>query len=261
LLAEDNLVNQKVAVKVLERLGYDTYVVNSGLAAVEALQQSRYDVVLMDVQMPGMDGLEATRRVRAADSDAIDSSVPIVALTAHATAGDRQECLSSGMDDYLAKPIKPAELAETLERWVRRPQVKPQEDGPAPGPDSTEKARRTYVSAEETIFDPSVLLELLDGDSGAADQILSDFLDHAPQLINELEEAVARGDAPKVRLHAHTLKGASASVGAQSLRALSARLEEAAAAGSLEEAPDLVDDLGQALRLLEGVTATRGAVL
>jgi signal transduction histidine kinase/CheY-like chemotaxis protein/ligand-binding sensor domain-containing protein len=118
LLAEDNRTNQKVATIMLERLGHQVAVASNGVEAVDALKGDAYDLVLMDVQMPEMDGLEATRRIRAGEPGVINPLVPIVAMTAHAMKGDREQCLESGMDAYLAKPIKPAELRDVIDRLV-----------------------------------------------------------------------------------------------------------------------------------------------
>ncbi len=116
LLAEDNRTNQKVATIMLERLGHEVAVVENGAEAVEALRVDRFDLVLMDVQMPEMDGFEATRRIRDPESGVTDTRIPIVAMTAHAMKGDRERCLESGMDAYLAKPIKPGELRDVIDR-------------------------------------------------------------------------------------------------------------------------------------------------
>jgi two-component system, sensor histidine kinase and response regulator len=118
LLAEDNRTNQKVATIMLERLGHHVVVAGTGLEAVDALKAEPYDLVLMDVQMPEMDGLEATRRIRDIQSGVTNPRVPIVAMTAHAMKGDRERCLESGMDAYLAKPIKPAELRDVIDRLI-----------------------------------------------------------------------------------------------------------------------------------------------
>jgi CheY-like chemotaxis protein len=118
LLAEDNRTNQKVATIMLERLGHEVALASNGLEAVDALKARRFDLVLMDVQMPEMDGFEATRRIRDPQSGVVDGKVPIVAMTAHAMKGDRERCLESGMDGYLAKPIKPADLREIIDRLV-----------------------------------------------------------------------------------------------------------------------------------------------
>ena len=260
LLAEDNLVNQKVALKILEKLGYHAEVVGSGLEAVEALQSRAYDLVLMDVQMPGMDGMEATRKIRGPDSGVINPRTPIVALTAHAMVGDRQLCLDAGMDDYLAKPIKPAELAEALARWL------PQESGDTPKKDRRRLKRAVPPiltapgpAEDDVVYDETVLLGLLGGDPEAVAEILADFLGDAPRLIAALGEAVEAGDNASVRLQAHTLKGASASVGAQALRFLSSRLEEAAAAGSLKNAPVLTRGIEQGYARFAETVQARGS--
>jgi CheY-like chemotaxis protein/HPt (histidine-containing phosphotransfer) domain-containing protein len=261
LLAEDNPVNQKVALKILEKLGYHADAVSSGLEAVEALRSRAYDLVLMDVQMPDMDGMEATRNIRDPRSGVINARTPIVALTAHAMVGDRQRCLDAGMDDYLAKPIKPAELAEVLARWL------PQESGDTSKQDGLGLSRAAHLSAsaapppatDEIVFDETVLLGLLDGDREAAAEILADFLDDAPRLIAALKQAVETGDHSNVRQQAHSLKGASASVGAQALRLLSAQLEESAAAGSLENALSLTRGIQQSFTRFAETLQAQGA--
>jgi CheY-like chemotaxis protein len=121
LLAEDNLTNQMVAVGILKKLGFHVDVVADGREAVEALRTTPYDLVLMDVQMPEMDGLEATRMVRAAGNESLNHAVPIIAITAHAMEGARSTCLDAGMNDYIAKPILPAALSAVLEKWLARP--------------------------------------------------------------------------------------------------------------------------------------------
>jgi two-component system, sensor histidine kinase and response regulator len=118
LLAEDNLVNQKVAVKVLNKLGYNADVVANGKEALAALAKEQYDIVLMDCQMPEMDGYEATSAIRNPDSTVLNHQVPIIAMTANAMKGDREACISAGMDDYLTKPVKPQKLYEMLEKWI-----------------------------------------------------------------------------------------------------------------------------------------------
>jgi HPt (histidine-containing phosphotransfer) domain-containing protein len=172
--------------------------------------------------------------------------------------GDRQDCLDAGMDDYLAKPIKPAELAEVLLRWLpREASDLAKRNKLGQGQAGSPSVLTTPSSVdEEIVFDETVLLGLLDGDREAAGEIIADFIADVPHLIEALRQAVENGDHVGVRRQAHTLKGASANVGAQALRVLSARLEESAAAGSLENAPGLTRDLQRSFaRLVETVPA------
>ena len=235
LLAEDNAVNRRVALKTLEKLGYRADAVENGAEAVEALAARRYDVVLMDVQMPEVDGLEATRMVRDPASAVLDHAVPVVALTAHARAEDREQCLAAGMDDYLSKPIRPDELAAVLSRWTQPDAADEEALGRSVAAAGPEPA-----GVAPPAFDPAVLLDLLGGDREAVAEILAEYDADAPRQLAELREAVAAGDAERVRRLAHTLKGASANVGAEALRGAALRLEQAAAAGDLAGGEALV---------------------
>ena len=259
LLAEDNPVNQRVALKTLEKLGYRADAVGNGAEALEALARRRYDLVLMDVQMPVMDGMEATRRIRDERSAVHDHTVPIVALTAHAMREDRDACLDAGMNDYLSKPIKPDELASTLARWAGQrpapePAARPKLGAPAPEGAPAASARDEVMAAdaaEPPVFDDAVLLNLLGGDREAASEITAEFLKDAPLRVAALHEAVAAGDAALARRQAHTLKGASSNVGAEALRAVAYRAELAFAGGSLQEAGELERGLDAELRRLQ----------
>ena len=261
LLAEDNVVNQKVALKTLEKLGYHADVVVDGLEALEALQARSYDLVFMDVQMPRLDGLEATRRIRAPGSRIVDPKVPIVALTAHAMAGDRQDCLDAGMDDYLAKPIKLQELAEILAKWATPRTVTASTE--------TKTAATTYATAladaqaegDCRVFDESVLLALLDGDQVAASEIANGYLADVPRQVSSLQAALKKGDTAEVRVRAHTLKGASASVGAGCMRKLSAAIDETAAAGDLNGVDTLVERIERQVFLLQERARLDGGLL
>lgn len=264
LLAEDNPVNQKVALKVLERLGYSVDVVDNGLAAVEAVRGGGYTVVLMDIQMPQMDGLEATRQIRKEGLGMAGPHVPIVALTAHATEGDRADCLRAGMDDYLVKPLRPAELAETLDRCVCAPAPGgPASGAPAPcGPAATAApAEPQPAPAEPQPFDDSALLELLDGDREAAAEILEDYLREGLAVITTIHEALVATDLATVKLKAHSLKGASANVGASAMRELAARLEAAAAGQCLSESLSVFTEVQSAYDPLRSSIGARKVML
>ena len=246
LLAEDNAINRKVALKTLERMGYAAEAVDDGLAAVEALSRRRFDLVLMDVQMPLMDGITATRRIRDAASPILDHEVPIVALTAHAMADDRAACLAAGMNDYLTKPIQPDKLAAVIALWARHEESPPEE--PCVG--ETQAVACVPVTTRSVVFDEGVLLGLLDGDRQAAGEILAEYVVDAPRQVAALREALAAGDADAARRQAHSLKGASANVGAQTLRAAAHDVERAAA-GDLYAARGLTDRVEDELERLQ----------
>ena len=231
LLAEDNAVNQKVALSYLARMGYRADVAASGREALEAARREAYDVVLMDVQMPEMDGLEATRRIRALLPDG--RSPWIVALTASAMTGDADRCLAAGMNDYLSKPVRVEELAAALRRApggaVRRPAGEtPAADLPvlAPGP----------LEALGALEAP--------GDGGFVASLLDIFRRDAPARIDEMERSAGAADAETFRRAAHSLKSSAATLGGSRVEALCARMEALAAAPpTLAEAAALLPAL------------------
>ena len=251
LLAEDNAINQKVALRTLERLGYHAHVVDDGQAALDALGTGRFDLVLMDVQMPVLDGMAATRVIRDPASAVLDHEVPVVALTAHARPEDRAACLAAGMDDYLSKPLQADKLAAALKRWVRG--AGGAEEEPVVGdavPD---------VSAPETVvFDPAVLRDLLGEDAEAVAEILAEYLKDVPRQLQALDAALGEGDLEAAKRRAHTIKGASANVGATALRAAAYDVERAAAAGDGAGASDLAGSLARELERLRERLGRRG---
>ncbi len=226
LLAEDNRTNQLVALGILAKFGLTADVANTGREAVAALQSQPYDLVLMDVQMPEMDGLEATRCIRSAQSVAW-SNIPIVAMTAHAMQGDQDTCLAAGMNDYLTKPINPQRLAAILETWLpstsAAPVVQLLLDDDAP-PD-----------AELHVLNRAAFLERLMGDEKIADSILHEFIVDLPDRIAALQEAIVAGDLATVTRLGHSLKGIAANVGAETLAALAEQIENAAHDGGPEQ--------------------------
>ena len=239
LLAEDNPVNQKVAATILERLGYRVDVAQNGLEALEALARNSYAAVLMDIQMPEMDGHEATVEIRRREAALAwrgeGHSTPIIAMTANAMQGDREKALASGMDDYLAKPVRQEELDEVLHRWV------PRENGGIPDDGAQEAAPGGNGGG---VLDPEVLANLRDlGDAELLTELAGMFFDDATSRLGELREAVEAGDAAGVERIAHTLKGSSGNMGAARMSAICAELQEVGGSGDLARAPGLLEEL------------------
>jgi CheY-like chemotaxis protein/HPt (histidine-containing phosphotransfer) domain-containing protein len=230
LVVEDNPTNQEVALGILGQMGYRAEAVPDGLVALRALAKTDYDLVLMDCQMPELDGYECTRRIRQADTPVRNHRIPIVAMTAHAMSGDREKCLASGMDDYLTKPIHPGALREVLEKWLAGKSVAPAL--PPARPD-----------AAAQVFDGGDLVERMLGDEGLARRAVRRFLSDAPQQLAALAEAVSRADAPAARLAAHSLKGAAANVGGTQVSATAKRVEMLGKDGDLSSASELIPEL------------------
>ena len=262
LLAEDHPTNQMLALRLLERLGYRADVAANGLEVLEALERQHYDVVLMDVQMPEMDGLEASRRIRAQESGATARRpVHIVAMTANAMQGDRERCLAAGMNDYVSKPIRVEALVGALSRvpvpvddWHglhlehMAPQSAPTHggDGPSRQPAADGKAPQEpapVAGADQAVLDRSALdglYEMTGKDPEFMAQMLDSYLTTSVTLLEKLRTGVAEGDAAAVRLAAHTLKSGSADMGAQELSQACAELEALGKEGELDGAAQLL---------------------
>ena len=243
LLAEDNALNQEMATQILGRLGYGIAIANNGREAIDAIRSVEYDVVLMDVQMPEMDGLEAARRI--CHEWPRRRRPRLIAMTANAIAGDRQECLDAGMDDYLAKPIRVVELVAALEKVTAMPA------GPAPALDDTPVV---------TEPDEQVVLATLrtmignDDDDDAVAVILDLFLSDSAPLLEQLVEDRRSGDAEGFTRRAHTLKSNAASFGAADLAATCRELEQRGQAGDLASVDVLIDlARGQLQQLVDAV--------
>jgi PAS domain S-box-containing protein len=248
LLAEDNITNQMVAVGILKKLGLRADAVANGAEAVKALETLPYDLVLMDVQMPEMDGLEATRQIRNHGSAVRNHRIPIIAMTAHAIQGDRERCLESGMNDYVTKPVDPHALAEALEKWLPR-ETLVTKDQPSSKPKDTPP-----VSAQETkvmVFDEAGMMARMMDDEELARTVIESFLDDVPKQIEALKGYLETGDVPKAERQAHTIKGASANVGGESLRGVAFEIEKAAKAGNLENVTAHMSGLENQFTLLK----------
>ncbi len=269
LVADDNETNQMVAVQMLQKLGYQADVAANGLEAVEALGRIRYALVLMDCQMPEMDGFGATRAIRQAEASR-GTHTPIVAMTANAMKGDREKCLDAGMDDYLAKPVKTDEIRWALDRWIARAETSRDQPRPAatPHPRSETKAPPAGAGTKkrrETAIDEAVFAPLREVDAERAPGFLLGLIDkflegESPTRLAALHEAVLRADAGMLVKAAHGLRGSAAVIGASPLAALCAQVEERGRAGSVEGTASLlarIEDEFQRVR--KALTAERKA--
>jgi len=255
LVVEDNYLNQTVALGTLEALGYQADVAANGLDALQALERERYALVLMDCQMPEMDGYEVTAEIRRREAGV--RHMPIIAMTANAMAGDREACLAAGMDDYISKPIDRKRLEDLLARWASAapdasdgvPEAA-REPGAAPAADPS--AAKPSPAAEDrhdagSVLDPSAhdrILETFGSDGpGFLGNLISIFLEDAPTLLAALRAGLHAGDAGGVRRAAHTLKSNGANLGALAFASLCERAETAAAQGVVTTVTALVPDI------------------
>ena len=225
LLAEDGMINQQVAVRLLEERGHSVVVVSNGRAAVEQVAAQPFDVVLMDVQMPEMDGLEATAAIRRAEAQT-GGHVPIVAMTAHAMKGDRDRFLAAGMDGYVAKPVRPHELYAAVE-------------GGRPN------AEAKLLAPADLPFEWDAALESVGGDEAMLRELAEMFFAECPKLMQQIREHIAGADSPELRRAAHTLKGSAHVFGAEATAEAAHRLEEIGreeAFADAEEALALLED-------------------
>ena len=208
LLAEDNFTNQQVALGILKKLGLRADAVADGNEALEALGAILYDLVLMDIQMPEMDGLEATRCIRDQRSGILNHRIPVIAMTAHAMAGHREKCLRAGMNGYVSKPIDPLALADALEKWIGKGMdVKNRAKNPAEEEKSSDKEDEIQASR---IFDRPALLERLMNDKELMEMIIAGFLDDMPGQVSALKSLVENGQVEQAGAQAHKIKGAAA---------------------------------------------------
>ena len=220
LLVEDNITNQFFARSLLEKLGLTVDAVDNGVQALGALRTHSYDLVLMDCQMPELDGYEATAQIRQSQNMALNRQVPIIALTANALPQDREKCLQAGMDDYLSKPVTPPLLVEVLDKWL----LQKESEKPASVPPVVRASEET----EDTrVFAEHHLLSLVDGDRELAQALVSGFLVDVPERLAELEDFYQAADWANAALLAHSIKGAAATVAAGAMREMAALLEQA----------------------------------
>ncbi|MFW5640392.1 MAG: response regulator, partial [Thermodesulfobacteriota bacterium] len=222
LLAEDNIVNQQVALGILKNLGLHGEVAADGAEVLKALRSNPYDVILMDVQMPEMDGIQTTRAIREGRAGDTAKAIHIIAMTAHAMQGDREICMEAGMNDYIPKPVEPLALADAVNRWLKERGENPN-DG-----DSIPHASALDASAEtpDSVLDKSALLNRLMGKQELVRTVVQGFLEDMPQRMEALQNSIENEDFRTVRHLVHSIKGASANLSGESFCRTAAEMED-----------------------------------
>ena len=286
LVAEDNAVNQRVIVRLLEKLGHIPVLAYNGQEAVEAYERHPFDAVLMDVQMPVMDGLAATRAIRESEAQHPGRRrIPIMALTAYAMRGDRERCLEAGMDDYLTKPVKPEELSAALNRLVEaaheasgagaspaqdttvtRASSAPHHDGAGNAASRSDDVASGGVpvpvmssgAAPEAGFDFSAALNYVGGDRELLDELIGIFVEDAPLRMKAIRHAIGSAEAMELTREAHTLKGSLKVIGATAAAGLAQGLEALGRDGNIAEADKLAVALEREMdKLLQSLMASK----
>jgi CheY-like chemotaxis protein len=227
LLAEDNPMNQEVATIRLKKQGHTVVVAGDGVQAVSAYQKEPFDLILMDVHMPNMDGIEATKRIRKLEEET-GGHIPIVALTASAMKGDRERLQAAGMDEHVAKPIQTQELFDAMDRVTQR----------------TRKADSKVADQKEKVgssLNKEDLLAGVEGDKGLLKHLIETWKNHTPKMLDELREGFEHSDFNRIRYAAHTLKGSLGTFGAKAGWDVAQRLEESSSSGDIDSGRQLFE--------------------
>jgi CheY-like chemotaxis protein/HPt (histidine-containing phosphotransfer) domain-containing protein len=232
LVAEDNVVNQRLAVRLIEKQGHTAVVASNGRQAIAAVEEDRFDAVLMDVQMPEVNGLEATAAIREMEASN-GRRTPIIALTAHAIKGDRERCLAAGMDDYVSKPIRAGELFRVLQRVVGRARKREPEE-----------------------LDRAAILADFGGDAELVHVVAGLFLEDYPKRLAEIADAIQEANGAKLERAAHTLKGAATNFRAFGAVEAALRLEKIGSESRFDEAREALADLERELARLASELAS-----
>jgi PAS domain S-box-containing protein len=233
LLAEDNLINQKVALRILSDSGYNITPVNNGKEVLQILKERNFDIILMDVQMPEMDGYTATGEVRKLESEV--AKIPIIALTAHALIGDKEKCIQAGMNDYVSKPIVPENFIKVIDKWLKI-EAKPEKEAASSGP-----------ANNEMIFDFSVLDKMSLGDKDFQQELLVAYMKDVDERFARLKSFIEEKNLPKITGEAHTIKGASYSLGAKKVGDLAYSIELTGRQKDLENVNQWMEKLSFAI--------------
>ena len=237
LIAEDNITNQQVTMGILTKLGLQAEVASNGLEVLHALETTPYDLVLMDVHMPEMDGLEATRKIRDPQSRVLNHSIPIIAMTALALEGDKMKCLEAGMDGYVTKPVEARTLVAALEKWL------PAQGGASQKTGGEPKDAPATSGSDAPVFDRAALLRSVMNDAAFAREVVAGFRGDLPNQISILMGHVESKNTSLVMQQAHKIRGAAAAVGGFALSALAADLEQAGEAGDMPAVLTMLPEL------------------
>jgi CheY-like chemotaxis protein len=244
-LVEDNNTNQIIAMHMLRKLGYAVDVVENGKEALDAIEIVPYALVLMDIQMPVMDGFETTAAIRRRESTN-GRHLPIVAMTAHAMRGDRELCLNAGMDDCISKPVHPRDLSRVMDRLLSLVTTAAREE---PGSEG---------SHGETVFNRDLFMDRLGGQEEVARDIIGIFLEDTSQLMENLKQAIQDGDAGAVGRYGHKLKGSSAAIDAEAMRQVAYEIELAGKSNELNSVHSLLKQLEEEFGALNTALSASG---
>lgn len=247
MLVEDTPINQKVVMNQLKVLGYEADCAVNGQDALDRMTHAAYDLVLMDCQMPVLDGYEATRKIR--DREGKESHTLIIALTANAMSGDREKCLTAGMDDYITKPISLKKLKAVIERWIHN------RTEPAAKQEENQTSNIQHPTSEEEPVDRDRLYELSRGDAEFQIELLQAFVDDAQIYLQDGKLVLKAVDCETIIRRAHQLKGGSATVAISLMPDLAARLESQARSNQLQGADELIVELEKALERVKAFIA------
>ncbi len=239
LIVEDNQLNMKVITRILEKIGYHCDSVTDGKKAVDRIKEKTFDIVFMDIQMPVMDGIEATKTIRKLGID-----TPIIAMTAHTMQEDRDECFHAGMNDYISKPIEPIKILEVFEKFLN--------DTGIPLPPSKEETQTDKLL--DNLLDKEKLLARLLGDEQLLTEMIEEFLTVMPSYIDELENALSDKNTDLIAKRAHKIKGAMANMSAESMRSIAEKIELAGKNGDYSGIPNLFEQLKDQFTKLEKIS-------
>jgi len=251
LLADDNNVNRKLATRMMEKRGHIVFSVNNGKEVLESFDKKSFDLILMDVQMPIINGLEATRKIRQKEKKT-GEHIPIIAMTAHALKEDKQRCLEAGMDDYISKPFKIDEVFETIGKWTNKSINKEFRKKQESNEDNLSiEIENKQDNALLSVIEFETALKRVEGDRKLLKELISFFIEDSLQYIGEIKESIEKQEAEKLKEAAHSIKGASKNISAISISQLALNLEEMGTNGVFEEADNILDNLESEIEKLE----------